>query len=107
MTEQETVTIEVNARDSLVAHINHLQEVLTKRNKKIASLEARLSQENESLEVTRARNEGFRKGWDACASEVMDSATRAGRALKAFKNDGFAAYARGPKDPDAADDDCS
>ena len=82
-------------RENLLIHIEGLQATLTKRNQKIAELEAKLLDTPMSDEVLRAENRGFKNGWKACASKLMGTAHRAALELREIRADAFDLYLDG------------
>lgn len=95
--ETQTVTFEVSARDALLREKLALEATLTKRNERIAELEARLEAGEESEYVAKARAEGVREGWQACAQSVMNAASSAERELSNLRERGWKVYLEGEK----------
>ena len=81
----DKVLIEVDAKDSLVRHIEDLQRVIAKRNKRIAELEQALEGTPEPPAIKRA----YRAGWEACANATMVGVDNARRALDTARRDAF------------------
>lgn len=93
----EKVTIEFDADDAKVAHIEHLQATLTKRNARIAELEAQLSEEGESKAMTRKYELGYKHGWIAASGEMMEQTRQMGRYLQETYDGAFQVYLAGDR----------
>lgn len=84
----EKIAIEVPVREAVAAHVRQLQDVLTRRNAEIESLRARLEQGPQAPEIDAA----YRRGWEACASALMESTRLAARSLGEVRADAFRLY---------------
>lgn len=93
----EKIVIEFDADDAKVAHIEHLQATLTKRNARIAELEARLSEEGESKAMTRKYELGYKHGWVAASGEMMEQTRQMGRYLNETHDRAFQVYLVGDR----------
>jgi predicted transcriptional regulator of viral defense system len=89
-----TITIEVDEHAALARHVEDLQAVITKRNKTIEDLTNRLEAGEGSEFVATAFENGQRKGWQACASYIMDATKTAGHALDNTYRTALDAYLR-------------
>lgn len=90
----EVITIEFSADDAKAYHIQHLQDVITRRNKRIAELEAQL--EPGAMDSEHYRR-GFADGWKRqyyATTQAVDSAIRGLRDLRA---DTFEKYLEGER----------
>lgn len=65
--------LDMTKSENLIHHIDGLQVALAKRNARIAELEQRLTEEGESEAIRRAEQKAYRRGWEACASRLMDA----------------------------------
>ena len=81
--------MELKDRESLVVHIEGLQATLTKRNERIAELEAQIS--NGTL-TDREKKKEYKRGWEACASEMINMTNQAAQALGKIRKDAYKIY---------------
>ena len=93
----EKIVIEFDADDAKVTHIEHLQATLTKRNARIAELEARLSEEGESKAMTRKYELGYKHGWVAASGEMMEQTRQMERYLRETHDRAFQVYLAGDR----------
>jgi hypothetical protein len=80
-----TITIEGDAKESLVAHIVGLQAALTERNKSIERLQAEVDAAREGAPSQDALREAYNKGWWSAMRTVDEALSGAGRALGAVR----------------------
>ena len=90
----DVITIEFSADDAKVYHIQHLQDVITKRNKRIAELEAQL--EPGVMESEHYRR-GFRDGWKKQYYATTNAVDKAVTELKNLRTDTFEKYLEGER----------
>jgi len=69
MTEP-TMTLE--GRDALIVHIEGLQATLTKRNARIAELEAIVNGDKDNPKAAKAIRDAYRDGWQSCAYKIAN-----------------------------------
>ena len=93
----EKIAIEVDPKDALVRHIESLQRALTKRNARIAELEARLEGEGEAEHMQRARREGYREGYQTAAGRIMDATRKFKDVLDNANHEAFQVYLEGDR----------
>lgn len=93
----EKITIEFDVNDAKVAHIEHLQATLSKRNARIAELEAQLSEEGESKALTRKYELGYKHGWVAASGEMMEQTRQMERYLKETHDKAFQVFLVGDR----------
>jgi hypothetical protein len=98
MSADETVTFTLPARHALVRHLEDLQRTLTKRNAEIEALKQRLDGEGESEQMQRARNEGFKRGWQTALHGTHEAMAEVETAARRLRNDAFKVYLAGPKE---------
>lgn len=79
-------------RESLLIHIEGLQATLTKRNTRIAELEAQLSLGDDSPTAKRAIAKAYKSGWQDAAGHLMETTRIAVLALGKVRSDAWALY---------------
>jgi hypothetical protein len=81
--------------EALHIHIEGLQATLTKRNARIAELEAKLADPEliNNVAVKRA----YRNGWKACAGRMMEASKETALLLKEIRKDAFEIYLEGDR----------
>lgn len=92
-----TVTLEVDSNSALVRHIEDLQRSLTKRNKTIEDLTSQLEAGEGSEYVVQARQRGYREGWQAAASQLMQASQSAAVELRKINREAWDAYLKGER----------
>lgn len=92
-----TITIEVDQNSSLARHIEDLQRVISKRNKRIEELENRLSGEGESEFIQRIKQQEYSRGYKAASSNLMEATRKFEELLKNVNREAFSAYLLGDK----------
>lgn len=90
----EVFTIEVSVDDVKVRHIEHLQNVITKRNKRIAELEAQL--EPGAMDSEHYRR-GYRDGWKQQYYSTTNAVNSAIAELKNVREKSFQKYLEGER----------
>lgn len=93
----ETLTIEIDGRESLIAHIEHLQKKLTERNAKIEELEARINAGEGSEFEKRTQEMGYKRGWIECAGTMMSATRKVTQELESLHKSAFQQYLAGDK----------
>ncbi|WIA95832.1 hypothetical protein [Curtobacterium sp. MCBA15_004] len=89
------VTITIPAKQAAAQHIEHLQSVLTSRNKQIEALTERLAQAEAGEPNQTALADAYKRGWRAACDELTDSTQKAARALSKIRSDAFDIYIKG------------
>jgi len=79
-------------RESLLIHIDGLQATLTKRNARIAELEAQLALGNDSPITKRAVAKAYKSGWQDAAGHLMETTRTAALALNKVRSDAWHLY---------------
>lgn len=82
----EKIVIEIDPDDAKSQHIQHLQDVITKRNKQIEELRAQL--EPGAMDSEHYRR-GFRDGWKRQWYATTSALNEANKALAAVRESGF------------------
>lgn len=90
----EKLYIEFDIDDAKAIHIQHLQDVITKRNKRIAELEAQL--EPGAMDSEHYRR-GFRDGWRKQYYATTHAADKAVTELKNLRDNTFEKYLEGER----------
>lgn len=90
----DVITIEISADDAKAHHIQHLQDVITKRNKRIAELEAQL--EPGAMDSEHYRR-GFRDGWKQQYYSTTNVVNKAVAELKNVREKSFQKYLEGER----------
>ena len=93
----EKIAIEVDQQSALAAHIEGLQRTLTKRNKRIAELEARLEGEGESEFIERLKQQAYSRGYRAAGGNLMEATRKFGMLLEGVHKEAFQVYLDGDK----------
>ena len=91
------VTIEVDSNSALARHIEELQRVISKRNKRIEELEFQLTGEGENERLTRIRQKAFSDGYKAASGNMKETARKFGQVLENIQREAFEVYLRGDK----------
>lgn len=81
------ITIEVT--DAQHRHIEHLQQTLAKRKKRIEELELAVEAGPTSAQLTEAQSRGYREGWKDCANSVMSEVQATKSQLERLRNAAF------------------
>lgn len=81
--------------EALHIHIEGLQATLTKRNARIAELEAKLA--DPELINNAAIRRAYRRGWKECAGRMMEASKETALLLKEIRKDAFEIYLEGDK----------
>jgi len=76
--------------EALHIHIEGLQATLTKRNTRIAELEAKLA--DPELINNVAIRRAYKSGWKDCASRMMEASKDTALLLKAIRKDAYDLY---------------
>lgn len=92
---ENKITIEVSERTALIAHIEELQRVITARNKTIAQLEARLTEEGESEYFKRNNQRAYSAGYKAAAGTLMEVSRKFHAILNNLNKEAFKVYLEG------------
>jgi hypothetical protein len=82
----------MHKRENLIIHIEGLQATLTKRNKRIAELEAMLAGEGQDERQQRALDRARKEGWQACSEHLMSVTAEAARQLGKVRRDAWDLY---------------
>lgn len=90
----DVITIEFSADDAKILHIQRLEATLTKRNKRIAELEAQL--EPGAMDSEHYRR-GFRDGWRRQYYATTNAVDRAVKELRNLRADTFEKYLEGER----------
>jgi hypothetical protein len=88
-------SVTLSGPEHLVAHIVGLEATLTKRNKRIAELEAIIADAN-YVNDPRLRR-AYKEGWKDCAGLIMESTAQAARELGKVRKDAFEIYLQGDR----------
>ena len=88
----DVITIEFSVDDAKARHIEHLQDVITKRNKRIAELEAQL--EPGAIDSEHYRR-GYRDGWRQQYYATTNAVDRAVNGLRDLRAETFKKYLEG------------
>jgi len=83
--------------ENLHIHIEGLQATLTKRNERIAQLEAKVETLTNNPVAGAAEKKAYKKGWQDAASHLQDTAKTAARALAEINKDAFRIWLDGDK----------
>jgi hypothetical protein len=89
--------VKLETDEALKIHIEGLQATLTKRNARIAELEAKIIEIKDNPIVGAAEKAAYKKGWKDCAGHLMETANQAARGLKEIRKDAFRLYLEGDK----------
>lgn len=82
--------------EALKIHIEGLQATLTKRNARIAELEAKLAKPVDlPEEVKKLLNKAYKEGWQACASHLVDTTRLMAGELAKVRKEAMNVYLKG------------
>ena len=81
-------------RESLIIHIEGLQATLTKRNNRIADLEAIIEKMKMDPVSTAEQQKYYKKGWQDCAIKLMEATKEAAVDLAKVHKKAFDEYRR-------------
>ena len=84
-------------RESLLIHIEGLQATLTKRNARIAELEARVAELKNNPEAAISKDRAYREGWKACAGHLMETTRKTALELGKIRKEAVRLYLDGDK----------
>jgi len=87
-----TADLDMTKRDNLIVHIEGLQATLTKRNARIAELEAFIAGEGKEERDERALKNAYKKGWNECAMAMGNGAQAAIVALGNLRREALAKW---------------
>lgn len=87
--KKNILNIDVDVSDAVQSHIESLQNTLTKRNERIAYLEAQLEAEGESPYVKQAINRAFRDGYGQAVTDLRGVTKKLEESLKQCRDDAF------------------
>lgn len=87
--------MELQDRDSLIIHIEGLQATLTKRNARIAELEAQITREGKKMQSEMAVRKAYKKGWTDCAAKLAEITRQTALQLSEVKREAWRAYTEG------------
>lgn len=90
----DVITIEFSAEDAKILHIQRLEATLTKRNKRIADLEAQL--EPGAMDDEHYRR-GYRDGWKQQYYSTTNAVDKAIAELKNVREKSFQNYLQGER----------
>lgn len=79
-------------RESLIIHIEGLQATLTKRNNRIADLEAIIEKMKMDPVSTAEQQKYYKKGWQDCSVKLMEATKEAALDLAKVHNKAFQEY---------------
>ena len=91
----EKITIEFDANDAKVVHIESLQKALTRRNQEIERLTERLEAGEESEYAKAQYDKGYKAGFKGAASSLMETTRLAALDLRKVRKDAFEIYLEG------------
>lgn len=93
----ETITIEVSGKEHLVRHIEHLQDVITRKNQRIEYLETQLGLNNKDEAILAAERKGYKQGWKAAAGRLSDVANDAAQNIQRVHKTAVGVWQEGEK----------
>ena len=82
-------------RESLLIHIEGLQATLTKRNARIAELEAKVAELKNNPEAAVSKKRAYQEGWKACAAHLMETTRKTALELAKIRREAFNLYLEG------------
>lgn len=88
----DKIVIELDQRDALIAHIESLQKVITKRNERIAELEAIVDGGKEHPAFRAALKREYKRGWKECAASLAESTRQAAMGLGKIRREALDSY---------------
>ena len=83
---------DMRKREVLLVHIEGLQATLTKRNARIAELEAQLAADPDSPVAQREITKAYNRGWRECSQHLTNVTGVAAQALGRVRSDAWALY---------------
>lgn len=87
--------LDMDKRDNLIVHIEGLQATITKRNARIAELEAMLTGEGADERQQRALKREYKRGWQGASNQLQNTALDAARALGTVNKEAFRVFLEG------------
>jgi phage protein U len=97
MNAVDEITITIPVTQAAQRHIEHLQDVLSKRNAEIDRLLKRVEEAETGEPNQLALGKAYRRGWQEAANHLMSTTQTAARALGAVRKDAFDIYLQGEK----------
>lgn len=94
---KDNISIEVPTDHALYGHIVKLEQALTKRNRQIEELKARLSSKGESEAMQRARKKAYQEGYKAAAGTLMEATRKFTDVLNAVNQQSFQTWLEGER----------
>lgn len=91
------MTNEEKNLEALHIHIAGLQATLTKRNERIAQLEAKVEELKGNPIVGAAQKKAYKQGWKDCAGHLMNTTHEMANKLREVRKDAFKLYLEGDK----------
>lgn len=88
--------MKLDTREELIVHIEGLQATLTKRNARIAELEAKLSVPVDLPEhIEKLVDKSYKKGWRDCSRELLEITRHTALELGKVRKEAFRYYMKG------------
>lgn len=81
--------------ESLQIHIEGLQATLTKRNTRIAELEAKVTELKDNPLAAMSKERAYKEGWKACAGHLMETTRKTALELGKIRKEAFRLYLEG------------
>lgn len=81
--------------EALHIHIEGLQATLTKRNARIAELEAKVTELKDNPLAGVSKERAYREGWKACAGHLMETTRKTALELGKVRKEAFRLYLDG------------
>ena len=82
-------------RESLLIHIEGLQATLTKRNARIAELEAKITKNGQKIQTKLAIRKAYKKGWTDAAAKLLDITRQTALELSKVRKEAWRVYTEG------------
>lgn len=82
-------------RESLLIHIEGLQATLTKRNARIAELEAKITKDGKKIQAELAIRKAYKKGWTDAAAKLLDITRQTALQLSQVRKEAWQVYSEG------------
>ena len=82
-------------RESLLIHIEGLQATLTKRNARIAELEAKITKNGQKIQTKLAIRKAYKKGWTDAAAKLLDITRQTALELSKVRKEAWHVYTEG------------
>ena len=82
-------------RESLLIHIEGLQATLTKRNARIAELEAKITRDGKKIQTELAIRKAYKKGWTDAAAKLLDITRQTALQLSEVRKEAWRVYTEG------------